>query len=96
MFHLRKESCYKVIPFDFFYGLNYFSSTLIYYLLVIWCIARTLPVYVQKDSTDAYLYQDNLPELSEFTICFWLNRDKNSAPVDDYLVSLAVSGEYIA
>ena len=50
-----------------------------------------LSVYTQEDTVEKYLYQSDLPEMSEFTTCFWLKIDSNEIPQDQYILSLATS-----
>ena len=52
-----------------------------------------LPVYHQELTTDKYLYQSDLPEMSEMTVCFRLSMEDDARRTDDYLMSIARSGE---
>ena len=56
---------------------------------------QRLPVYHQKLTTESYLYQDDIAELSEFTLCFWIKRNSFNLPNADYMVSIAYSGLYL-
>ena len=67
------------------------------HMFIIFCccvveILPRLPVYHQDESINLYLYQSGLPEMSEFTVCFWLYRESNSLPSDMFVVSIAVEG----
>ena len=52
-----------------------------------------LPAYVVTTSESDYLYQENLPALTKFTICFWFNgRPDDDNRDSDYLISIATLG----
>ena len=53
---------------------------------------RRLPVHVQALTTSNYLYQKNLPEMSEMTLCFQLKVENPNDRRDHFLVSIARSG----
>ena len=50
-------------------------------------------VYKQEGSTDAYLYQTNLPKLQKFTICFWIKRTVGGNREKKCLLSI-YAGQY--
>ena len=52
-----------------------------------------LSVYTQEATVDKYLYQSDLPEMSEFTICFWLKMDSDEIPQNKYILSISTSGK---
>ena len=51
-------------------------------------------MYQQEKTIDKYLYQTGLPELSEFTVHFWLNIAEKNLPYGDTLVSIESPGQY--
>ena len=52
-----------------------------------------MPVHHQAESTDSYLYQENLPAMSELTACFQLKRTNPGLPQDEYFISIALSSQ---
>ena len=55
-----------------------------------------LPVYVVTTSENDYLYQENLPALTKFTICFWFKGQPDDDNRDeDFLISIATSGNIL-
>ena len=56
-------------------------------------LGRNLSVYTQEDTVEKYLYQSGLPEMTEFTICFWLKPDSDEVPQDQFILSLATKGK---
>ena len=52
-----------------------------------------LPVYTQAYSTDKYLYQKDLPAMTENTVCFWLWRNSASDTNFAGIVSIANPGK---
>ena len=58
-------------------------------------IGQLVQVYHQERTTDKYLYQENLPAMSEMSLCFWMrleNDDDNRW--HDWLVSISTLGTY--
>ena len=49
-------------------------------------------VYHQQSTTDAYLYQKNLPALTSFTVCFWINLHHSNKMKSETLFSIFVPG----
>ena len=39
----------------------------------------TANVYTQEDTSDVYLFQDNLPAINQFTVCMAINADLNAS-----------------
>ena len=56
---------------------------------------KRLPVYHQELTTENYLYQDGITGMSQFTLCFWIKRSSLTVPDNNYIVSLAHSGQYL-
>ncbi|KAF6030099.1 hypothetical protein EB796_011589 [Bugula neritina] len=54
--------------------------------------SKQLPVYTQHRTTTDYIYQENLPALSNFTCCFWLSKGFLSTKSGRYLFSISVPG----
>ena len=55
---------------------------------------KRMPVYHQEQTIDKYLYQENIVEMSQFTLCFWIKRSSFNLPIDNYIVGIAYSGWY--
>ena len=55
-----------------------------------------LPAYIVTTSESDYLYQENLPALTEFTICFWFKgQPDDDGRYNDYLISIATAGNIL-
>ena len=52
------------------------------------------PAYIVPASVNDYLYQENLPELTELTICFWFKGQPDVDKGKDCLVSIATTGNF--
>ena len=52
-------------------------------------------MYQQQNTTENYLYQSHLPELKEFTICFWIKLD-SLGEQKPTIVSIATEGEWLS
>ena len=57
-------------------------------------VAPQAPAYVVPASVNDYLYQENLPELTELTICFWFKGQPDEDAAKDCLVSIATTGNF--
>ncbi|XP_067939166.1 uncharacterized protein [Watersipora subatra] len=51
---------------------------------------RTLPVYEQELTTSKYLYQENMPDMTEMTMCFRFYGEREDDRKNDYLVNIAL------
>ena len=55
-----------------------------------------LPAYVVTASENDYLYQENLPALTKFTICFWFKGQPDDDNRErDYLISIGIAGKHL-
>ena len=55
-----------------------------------------LPAYVVTTSENDYLYQENLPALTKFTICFWFKGQPDDDNRErDYLISIGIAGKHL-
>ena len=52
-----------------------------------------MSVYHQEYNTNSYLYQENLPSMTELTACFLLKRTNSGLPQDEYFISIAVPSQ---
>ena len=52
-----------------------------------------MSVYHQEYNTNSYLYQENLPSMTELTACFLLKRTNSGFPQDEYFISIAVPSQ---
>ena len=48
-----------------------------------------LPVFAQNRTISSYLYQTDLPAMSEFTTCFWFEGEASDDRYDDFLLSIS-------
>ena len=86
--------------FDIPHSFKFTSSSLSYvWNKVVFFIAyhfvldlKRLPVYHQELTTEKYLYQDNIAEMSQFTLCFWIKMSSLDLPSRNYIVGIAYSG----
>ena len=59
-------------------------------------IGRYLQVYHQEKTITKYLYQQDLPAMTEMSLCFWMKLEADDDKRDDdWLVSIARSGVYL-
>ena len=59
-------------------------------------VGRSLQVYHQERTITKYLYQEDLPEMSEMSLCFWIKLESDDDNrKDDWLVNIAWSGTVI-
>ena len=62
-------------------------------LFSMFVLGLQLPAYVVTTSVNDYLYQENLPALTKFTICFWFKGQPDDDNRDnDFLISIATTG----
>ena len=55
-------------------------------------ISRVIPTYKQTDDVSAYLYQTDLPALTQFTICFWFGGNERIFTDQVNLFSIQAKG----
>ena len=81
----------KLILFPLIPLLNLISPKLMLYFILGTKMIE-LPVYTQPYSTDKYLYQKDLPAMTENTICFWFWSHIKSGDNFRGIVSVATPG----
>ena len=65
-------------------------------LFSMFVLGLQLPAYIVTTSENDYLYQENLPALTKFTICFWFKGQPDDDNRDnDFLISIATSGNIL-